>query len=210
MAPARLGISLGLGCSDACNEFAAPLFLQMSSGKYDECATMPLPASVGEWEAEHRTARKRAWRAERLGYGFSPIVRHLYEREVYDINVSSDARQGRPMSDGYRRQPSFGVDSSSCSLHGVHPYGVFDREAVLVAYLWMYRAGDLALVSQVLGHADHEEHGIMQLLFREALMEESLVAPGVCVYNRWDSGKDGLRQAKGWVGFEPTPVEWLP
>ena len=64
----------------------------------------------------------------------------------------------------------------------------------LVAYLWMYRAGDLALVSQVLGHADHEDFGIMHLLFREALTAEGQIAPGVAVYNRWDSGTPGLRQ----------------
>jgi hypothetical protein len=182
----------------------------MASGKYDECATMPLPRSVEAWEAEHRTARKRAWKAQALGYQFSIIERQRYEGDVYAINTSTPYRQGRPMTEGYHYAPRFGADDWPCQLHGVHSYGVLDNKGTLVAYLWMYRAGDLALVSQVLGHADHEPNGIMYLLFREALAAEGAIAPGVCVYNRWDSGTDGLRFLKARIGFEPTWVEWLP
>ena len=100
------------------------------------------------------------------------------------------------MTDGYQTPPTYGPESYPCKLHAIHRYAVLAPDHTLVAYLWMYRAGDLALVSQVLGHADHEVNGIMHLLFREALMAESRIAPGVCVYNRWDSGTDGLRQPR--------------
>ena len=114
------------------------------------------------------------------------------------------------MTDGYRDRPRYSPENASCALHGVHAYGVLNETGTLVAYLFMYRAADLALVSQVLGHADHEDHGVMHLLFREALTAEGQIAPGVAVYNRWDSGTPGLRQLKAWVGFEPCKVEWLP
>lgn len=206
----RLGISLQLACDhQECSEHAFPLLAQMGSGRYDECAVMPLPASVEAWEAEHRTSRKRAWRADRLGYAFARIDPQAWTDDINAINQSRERRQGRPMSAGYLDPARFGPESWPCALHGVHRYAVI-RDLHVVAYLWMYRSGDLALVSQVLGHADHEPNGIMHLLFREALMAESRIAPGVCVYNRWDSGSDGLRQLKGWVGFEPTLVEWLP
>ena len=205
-----LGIRMGLGCSPECDAFAGPLLLQLGSGKYDECAVMSLPRSRAAWEAEHRTARKRAWRAESFGYFAARINRCEFEADVHAINVSREERQGRPMSAGYRTPPTFSDDSYPCLLHAMRAYGVLDGHGTLVAYLWMYRAGDLALVSQVLGHGAHEDFGIMYLLFREALAAEGAIAPGVCVYNRYDSGTDGLRFLKDRIGFEPTQVEWLP
>ncbi len=193
-----------------CARFAFPLLQQLSSGMYDECSVVDIPASIGEWEAQHRTARKRAWRAERLGYRFAPIQRQRYEAEVHDINTSLAHRQGRPMTAGYLERPVFGRDDYPCDLHGVHANGVFDPEQRLVAYLWMYRAGDLALVSQILGHGDHLRNDVMFLLFRGALEREIAVGSGVCVYNRHDSGTDGLRFYKERLGFEERAVEWLP
>lgn len=222
-APVRLGISLAVDHEsndvppwdvnfhdECCTAFAMPLLDQMSSGKYDECAVMDLPPNRVAWENEHRTSRKRAWRAERFGYFAARINRCEFEDDVHAINTSRPYRQGRPMTEGYRTRPTFPDDDYPCPLHGVHAYGVLDGHGTLVAYLWMYRSGDLALVSQVLGHADHEDFGIMHLLFREALTAEGQIAPGVAVYNRFDSGTDGLRTLKSWVGFEPVAVEWLP
>ena len=81
----------------------------------------------------------------------------------------------------------------------------------LVAYLWLYRAGELALVSQILGHADHLENEVMYLLMQGVVAAESAVDhDGVFLYNRHDSGQDGLRFFKERCGFEPMQVEWLP
>ena len=215
-APVRLGIDLGGFCDGGlpntnCADLAAPLFAQLASGKYDECATMPLPASREAWEAEHRTARKRAWHADAMGYVAGPLQRELWEIDIDRINGSRDYRQGRPMSAAYREPSSFEpLPVFPCALHAIRPYGVWSGGGHLVAYMVIYRAGDLALVSQVLGHADHEANGVMYLLFRHALEAEGAIAPGVCVYNRWDSGTDGLRFLKARVGFEETAVEWLP
>ncbi len=204
-------IALHAGCDHLeCAKFAWPLHRQLSAGAYDECSVLDIPDSIPEWEAQHRTARKRAWRAERLGYRFAQIQRQRYEAEVYDINTSLAHRQGRPMGVGYLERPVFGRDDYPCEFHGVHANGVFDPEQRLVAYLWMYRAGDLALVSQILGHGDHLRNDVMFLLFRGALEREIGVGPGVIVYNRHDSGTDGLRFYKERVGFEERSVEWRP
>jgi hypothetical protein len=69
----------------------------------------------------------------------------------------------------------------------------------------------LALVSQILGHADHQDNGIMYLVAQGMLEWEASVAPdGFVVYNRHDSGTDGLRWFKERLGFREVPVEWLP
>jgi len=204
-------ISLSAGCDFAeCARFAVPLHRQLSSGSYDECSVLLIPELIEGWQADHRTSRKRARHAERLGYTFARIKRRDYEDDVHAINTSLAHRQGRPMTAGYLTKPSYGADDYTCDLHGVHANGVLDASGRLVAYLWMYRAGELALVSQILGHGDHLKNDVMFLLFRGSLEREIEYGPGVVVYNRHDSGTPGLIQWKEWQGFEERDVEWLP
>jgi len=201
-------ISLELGHGHVCNEFAGPLWLQLSDGDYDLCSVMPIPRSVREWRADHRTARKRADRAERLGYRFVRVRRDERANEIYLINTSLGTRQHRPMSEGYLRRPSVTPDPRyPCARHGVHPYGVEAEDGRLVAYLWLYRAGALGLVSQILGHGGYLAHGVMYQLWQGMLSAEKF-EPGYIVYNRHDSGTDGLRFYKERVGLAETPVRW--
>ena len=207
-----LGIALELDCrSDVCRQFGRPLYEQMASGRYDVCSVLPIPESVEDWRAQHRTARKRADRCERRGYTFGLIDRHLFSDDIHAINTSSPVRQGRPMSSGYFERTEFGpLPAYPCVRHAVRTYGVLSSDS-LVAYLWLYRAGELGLVSQILGHADHLENEVMYLLMQGVVGSESELDPqGVLVYNRWDSGQDGLRFFKERCGFEPMTVDWLP
>jgi hypothetical protein len=200
-------ISLDLGCSDRCDEFAAPLLSQLSHG-YEECSVLPIVPRIEDWRSEHRTARKRSDRSWRLGYRFVEILRHEHADDLHAINTSTSHRQGRPMSDGYWQRPSITPDPIwGCARHGVHPYGVLSAGSALVAYLWLYRAGDLALVSQILGHADHLRNDVMYLLM-QGMLERERLSPGYVVYNRHDSGTDGLRYFKERIGFERTRVVW--
>lgn len=212
-----VGVSLDLGHEfDGCRDFAGPLFLQLSGGAYDRCSVMEIPESIGVWREEHRTARKRAARARRLGYYGGTWPRTGFEDDIYEINLSADTRQGRPMSAGYRVRPSFNDPDYPCARHGVHYYGVraakdgVEGAGRLVAYMWVYRAGELALVSSILGHADHLASDIMYPLFEAALFAEIANGPGTMVYNRHDSGTDGLRYFKERLGFTEASVEWLP
>jgi hypothetical protein len=190
-----------------CAQFAHPLYEQLSTGRYEECAVLPLQGT-DVWREDHRTARKRADRAARRGYLFGPVTRHERAGEVQAINLSASVRQGRPMSDGYRQPPTTApLPDYPCPRHGVHPYGVENKEGLLVAYCWIYRAGELALVSQILGHADHLENEIMYLLVQGVVAAESPLG-GFLVYNRYDSGTEGLRFFKDRCGFERTQVEW--
>lgn len=206
-------IRLETECShEMCDRFSRPLFEQMASGRYDVCSVLPIPASVDEWRMEHRTARKRADRAMRRRYWAHPVERHKYANDIHAINMSAPERQGRPMSSGYREWPSeHPLPEYPCVRHAIRTYGVLDDTARLVAYLWLYRSGQLALVSQVLGHADHLENEIMYLLFQNVIAYESRIDPdGFLLYNRHDSGTDGLRFFKERLGFTAQEVEWLP
>jgi hypothetical protein len=187
-----------------CTQFAAPLYEQLRTG-YEECAVLELDGLQG-WREAHRTARKRADRAARRGYRFTPIERHRRADEIHQINLSSPVRQGRPMTNGYRMYPTTTpLPDYPCGRHGVHTYGVEDQDGILVAYSWIYRSGDLALVSSILGHADHLQNEVMYPLVEGVVSHEEA---GFLVYNRWDSGTEGLRFFKERCGFERTQVEW--
>jgi hypothetical protein len=202
----RTAISMEVGC---CKDFAGPLYLQLSHGNYRECSVLALPETVGVWRDEHRTARKRANRAERLGYTFDIIERERFSEDLYAINTSLDVRQGRPMTGAYRQPVTLGpLPDYPCARHAIRTYGVLKEER-LVAYLWLYRAGDLALVSSILGHGDHLANDVMYLLMQGAVDRESWFG-GQLVYNRHDSGTDGLRYFKERIGFTEQNVEWLP
>ena len=201
-------LSLGLGCCAAADK---GLFSQMSGGAYNECSVMPIPASLEQWRTEHRSARKRADRCYARGYVVWDM--HTTGGPEWDaINKSASHRQGRPMSPGYRvRSVVSQVAPSDCPRHATRVTGVTSPAGELVAYLVMLRQGDLALVSQILGHADHLENEVMWLLFEHALRREVAAdRDGFVVYNRHDSGQNGLRWWKERVGFREEVVEWAP
>lgn len=202
-------ISLEIACGYAdCANIATPLLSQLCRG-YETCATMEIPADITDWRDEHRTARKRADRANRRGYTAMAFDRSEHAEEIHRINTSASHRQGMPMSSGYRALTEFSrLPSYPCGRHAIRTTGVFHPNQELVGYLTMYRAGDLALVSQILGHAAYLSDEIMFLLFQCALLREILRGPGVVVYNRWDSGQPGLREFKTRLGFHETEVEW--
>ncbi len=202
-------VSLELGC---CPDTDAGLFAQMSGGAYQECSVLPIPASLDGWRTEHKTARKRADRAYARGYVADALPRERYADDIHAINTSASYRQGRPMSNGYRHRQEFSpLPLFACARHATRVTGVWAPGGHVVAYLVMLRQGDLALVSQILGHADHLEHEVMWLLFEHALGREIAAdRDGVVIYNRHDSGTDGLRWWKERVGFREDAVEWQP
>lgn len=205
-----LGVVLHLegACRESeCSEFAFPLYSQLSSG-YETCSVLKVPESTEDWRSDHRTARKRANHAANLGYQFREIEREHYAEDIFEINTSRESRQGRRMTQPYReRQNYVPLPEYPCELHAVYTYGVIDAHGTLASYLWLYRSGDLALVSSILGHAEHEPKDVMYLLF-QGVVEAQAPLDGYLVYNRHDSGTDGLRYFKEKLGFAPMEVAW--
>lgn len=190
------------------SELAGKTYAQLSSGRYDYPASvMPLPLDMEAHLAERRTFRKRAARARNRGYRFAEIDRTLYEDDVYAINTSAPERQGRPMSEGYTKPVRFSPTEWPCPRHGVHTYGVL-RGSRLLAYTWIYRLGELVMVSSILGHDAYLADDLMYELMRGALTAEAEQGPGVVFYNMHDSGTPGLRYFKEKLGLGPARVEW--
>lgn len=205
-------ISLLGDCADPmCVALEQKMLGTLDMPKYrDGAAIMRVPESLDEWRAEHRTARKRSDRCERLGYYFSEIDRSNYSDDIFEINVSLPQRQGRMMSAGYLEHHQQGkLPDYPCERHAIRTYGVTDPYGKLVSYMTLYRVNELALVSMILGHGDHLANDVMYLLFGGMIAEQTHLG-GVLYYNRWDSGQDGLRYYKSKIGFSEGGVRWEP
>lgn len=205
----RVGISLEPQCLDAgCAVLAGRLHAQLSVRAYSQgAALMELPPTVEQWRAEHRTARRRANRAERLGYRFAEIDRSEHNDDIHAINVSMTRRQGREMAPGYLARHNHGpLPVYPCDRHRVHTYGVL-AGGTLVAYLNAYRCGDLLMVSMILGHGAHLANDVMYLLW-QGVVERQAAQGGVAFYNTWASGEDGLRYFKTKLGFREGDIAW--
>lgn len=200
-------IDLGCGHTDpACLSMAGRLKAQLDP-KYSRAASLyRLTGNFDDWLDDHRTARKRSGRAYRLGYRFSLINRASYEDDIHAINTSMPERQGRPMGQGYQHRPTFTPLPMECPRHHVYTYGVRYGDT-LAAYLWLYRSGDLAMVSSILGHADHLENNVMYLLWFGMVWNQQHLG-GTVFYNLHNSGTDGLRFYKERVGLKPGNVKW--
>lgn len=205
----RISLEVDCGGSELCGRLASPLLEQLSTGDYDRCSVLEIPPTLEVWLEQHRTARRRATRSGRRGYIAHYLKREEHVDEIHAINRSARMRQGRPMSPGYRSRQTYApLPAYPCARHAIRTTGVSVLEGPLVAYLVMYRCGGLALVSQILGHAEHLEAEIMYQLFAAALARELGHGPGLVVYNRHDSGTPGLRFYKERLGFEEAVVEW--
>lgn len=191
-----------------CIVIADGLREKLDTPKYtDGVSLMPVPGSLEDWRGEHRTARKRADRCERLGYRFDEIDRSLYAEDIFAINTSLERRQGRPMSPGYLSRDLPGrLPIYRCPSHYIRTYGVLQDET-LRAYLTLYRSGDLALVSMILGHGDYLRDDIMYLLFAGVVADQAGQG-GWFYYNSHASGTDGLRFFKERLGFRSADVAW--
>lgn len=201
-------INLDASCMNLeCVTMAQSLHAQLSNGYTRGASTMELPNDFNDYLHEHRTARKRAARAQRLGYRWTTIDRSLYEADIFEINTSKPERQGRPMTAAYMSPHRFSANPMLCERHHVYTYAVIIHGNV-VAYLWLYRSGDLAMVSSILGHADHLTNDVMYLLVVETIRDQMRLG-GTMFYNLHSSGTDGLRWFKERLGFQPTEIAWL-
>lgn len=196
------------GCSKAhCLEMGWKIKKQLDPKYSHDAAVLQMDDSFQVYRAERRTARKRADRAHRFGYRFHQINREAYADDIYAINTSMPERQGRPMSDGYHDRPRYGPNPVRCERHHVYTYGVLDTDDTLAAYLWLYRVGDLAMVSTILGHGSHLKNDVMFLLFL-GMIHDQYPLGGTVFYNLWSSGQEGLRQFKERVGLSPREIGW--
>jgi hypothetical protein len=161
-------------------------------------------AGVEEYLANLRYARRRVRRAARLGYTVGNFDPNGRRAELLAIHTSLPERQGRAIDPGYLDpRAEYRVDPQTDYL------GVF-RDDVLVAYTIVEYAGDIAVLSRIMGHGVHLEDGTMFLLTAGVVENVKRVRPQTrfLFYDMFFGAGDGLRQFKTHLGFRPYLVRW--
>jgi len=141
----------------------------------------------------------------RAGYTFREIDPIASIDAIHAVNLSSEVRQGRAMDESYRKKfTDYPVNSNNTY------YGVFLNDQ-LVAYLWVVRSGELAVLNRLLGHAEHLNNGVMYHLV-VGYVEQDFNSDSPVKYVMYDTffgASEGLKMFKQRCGFKPWRVKWM-
>ena len=154
--------------------------------------------------------RRRVRRALRLGYEFREFDFRDYRDDIYEINLSKPERQGKPMSAAYTEYPPDKAPfrGQTCPRHRNDYVGVF-QGGRLFAYALLRQCGEMVLFSEILGHGERLDDGIMYLLvFESVKLRKKESGARYAVYHLHDAGSGGLRYFKEQAGFAPFDVHW--
>lgn len=142
-------------------------------------------------------------KALRECYIFRTINPNDLENSILEINNSAGNRQGRAMDDSYKSALKYPTNANNLY------FGVF-KEDILVAYLWVVKTGELALLNRLLGHADHLNNGIMYLLVTK-YVENEIIEKGkthFVMYDTFLGAGEGLKMFKTRCGFRAYRIKW--
>ncbi len=151
-------------------------------------------------------SRNMLRKAQRAGIATGPF--HWNDRldEIHAINTSKAVRSGGPMTESYLQPPApiGGAASLGCALHPTLYVGA-EREGRLVGYSRLVAVGDLAVIDQILGHADALPDGVMNALVH-ALVDAARERTTIVAINYLTlrSSTASLDRFKRSVGFEAT------
>jgi hypothetical protein len=159
---------------------------------------------VEDYLAAQRYARRRVRRAKRLGYSCALFDPEHRREELLNIRASLPVRQGRPMD------PEF-LDPDAVFESGaqIEYLGVF-KDRRLTAYSQLEYAGEIVAMSDLFGHGDHLNDGIMFLLVAGVVDHVKRERPDTryVLYDMYFGAGPGLRAFKTNAGFKPHLVRW--
>lgn len=142
-----------------------------------------------------RNARKR-------GYTVRAIDRNDFIDQIFDINISSDIRQGRPMDQAYLIRQTHYEEKPPYKC-----FGVFDKENQLVGYCNVGFFGNFASTDRLLGYKRND--GAMYLLLVDiicVLIKEYKL--DYFMYDTYLGAQPGLQHFKQRIGFAPYRVSY--
>jgi hypothetical protein len=157
------------------------------------------------------SARRNFKKAERAGYRFDRIDFNEHLEDIAEIRRSTTVRQG-PVPERYLKGEvkAEATPASRSSTHDYPRFGVL-QNGKLVAYASCFVAGEVCLVNNILGHAAHQEEGVMPRLI--AGIAEYVYARHPKVryfgYDTYFGASQTLRRFKKKMRFEPYRVRWV-
>ncbi|WP_293970896.1 hypothetical protein [Sphingomonas sp.] len=169
-------------------------------------------------------------KAEREGYYARPFLVQCHVHDVHAIRTSMPMRSAGPVLDYWLLKPGHIAEPATelhpfgwptCPMHWIIWWGVFLPEPGhrqggvevgerLVAFVKMWRLGDIGHYTEIMGHRDHLDKGVMLMLHRaivRALIAAEVPAMRgvrVLLYGALEHGRAGLLTWKKRAGFRPT------
>jgi hypothetical protein len=155
-----------------------------------------------------QAARTNRTHALSSGFSFRKVQALEYFEDVFEVNESMGRRQGRDIAASY-------LDREKVRAHCTYGdvYAVLNQEGRLRAYAHVIMAGDVAVLTRLLGHGADLEKGVMYLCLTEIVrsMTEARGTRGSPVWLMYDTflgAEPGLRYFKERLGFRPYRVDW--
>lgn len=174
-------------------------------------ALLAVPDTFDEYLAGHsrQLLRQKRRLAEKAGFRYASVAPQDHLEDILGINRSAPSRQGHPMSERYLDPELVGrmfVGRSTIP-------GIVDADGRLRAYLVGLDLGEVYVFSNILGHADDLERGVMYLLVSEVVRaridaRRTVGQPTWVMYDTFWGASAGLAYFKERVGFHPYTVDW--
>ena len=146
-------------------------------------------------------------KAAKRNYTFVKINRNDYIDDIYEINTSTEQRQGKPMGEGYLQKVNSYKNEANYRY-----FGVVNSENRLVAYCNIAFYGEFALIVTLLGHKNYLNDGIMYLMIVEfnKIMFEEYKQKGYkyIMYDTFFGASEGLKRFKKRLKYQPYKVKW--
>jgi hypothetical protein len=155
-------------------------------------------------------ARRNYKKAQRMGYRFARIDPNNYLKDIKDIRISTDTRQGKVADSLYHGDVKINTDPPSTSKWHDYPYyGVFKDER-LVAYASCFVAGEVCFLQHILGHAQFQSDGVVPMLIIGMAEQTYLKYPAVryFIYGTFFGARTNMQRFKRKFHFYPHRVIW--
>lgn len=181
-------------------------FYDVYTKRSEKLAVLILPGSL-ETYIKSTSLGKYYRRSIKRGYSsrlVSWTERNDLVDDIYCINISTNERQGKLMSQSYFTPVVKESNTDFCPNHTPFFIGCFKDK--LYSYIVSYPMGEVCFLSSIIGHHDYLKDYIMLNNFFE-LVRFSIDKKYKClVYGDWETGTDGLRSWKHSVGFKPDTL----
>jgi GNAT superfamily N-acetyltransferase len=150
-----------------------------------------------------------ARKAKSRGYTIREIDRNDYVDDLIAIHDSKDLRQGKPLAPEFFKRKQYSV------MPNYRYWGVLDTAGRLVAYAWVAYYNEVALVSGLMGHADHLNNGIMYYLMLHIIEHAAALKKqghplNYIMYDTFFGASSGMIMFKQKLAFQPYRVKWRP
>jgi hypothetical protein len=215
-------------------------YVSRRSGRGDRTRLMPMVVDLdrypdgqafdGALKARSTRTLPKIRKAERAGYVARPFLVQSHVHDIHAIRTSMPMRSAGPVLDYWLLKPEHIAEPATqrhdfgwptCPMHWIIWWGVFLPEPGhrqgevevgerLVAFVKMWRMGDIVHYTEIMGHKDHLDKGVMLLLHRAIVRwliageVEAGRGTRLLLYGALEHGRAGLLTWKKRAGFRPA------